>query len=150
MNRGSPTRIPPAPRRLSRGRMLGAVAALAAVVGIGLAAGPLLGGPAAAPDAARGKKLFSTRCVACHKRDGSGGVKLTGNATPDWRDARRMSDSTHTDAYLRDCITNGKPKSGMPTWGKQLKPRDVNDLIAYIRTFSQPDSTAKKKSSSRR
>jgi mono/diheme cytochrome c family protein len=87
---------------------------------------------------ALGKKIFSVKCVACHKADGSGGVKITGNPTPDWRDAKRMADPKHNDAYLRDCITNGRPKSGMPTWSKQgVKPGDIDNLIAYIRTFSE-------------
>jgi mono/diheme cytochrome c family protein len=88
--------------------------------------------------AAEGKKLFVAKCIVCHKADGSGGVKLTGNATPDWRNPNLMTLPAHNDAALRDCITNGKPKSGMLAWGKsgQLKPSQVEDLIAYIHTFS--------------
>lgn len=86
---------------------------------------------------AEGKKLFVVKCVACHKADGSGGVKLTGNATPDWRNSKLMT--ARSDSALRDCITNGKPKSGMLAWVKtgQLKPAQVEDLIAYIHTFSK-------------
>lgn len=100
-------------------------------------------------DPAAGRKLFRVKCVACHKADGSGGVRLTGNPTPDWRDSTRMADPAHDDAYLRDCITNGKPKSGMPTWSKQgLKPEQIEDLIACIRTFAiaKVETTTKKKS----
>ena len=88
---------------------------------------------------AEGKKIFVVRCVACHKANGSGGVKLTGNPTPDWRDAKRMADPKHDDDSLRVCITNGRPKSGMVAWGKtgQLKPAQIENLIAYIRTFSK-------------
>jgi mono/diheme cytochrome c family protein len=89
-------------------------------------------------DAARGKKLFGAKgCVACHKADGSGGIKLGGNPTPDWRDAERMSDPAYNDAYLRDCITNGRPKSGMVPWKGTLKPAQIEDLIAYIHTFEK-------------
>jgi mono/diheme cytochrome c family protein len=93
----------------------------------------------ASGDAARGKKIFVVRCVACHKADGSGGVKLTGNATPDWRDAKRMDDPRHGDDSLRACITNGKIQSGMVAWGKtgQLRPAQIEDLIVYIRAFSK-------------
>lgn len=89
-------------------------------------------------NAAAAKRTFQSKCVPCHKADGTGGVKLTGNPTPNWHDAKRMSDSTHTDDYLRDCLTNGRAKSGMPAWGKsgQLKPEEIENLIAYIRTFS--------------
>ncbi len=102
--------------------------------------GPSKGDPAAA------KKIFQSKCVPCHKANGSGGLKLTGNPTPDWRDAKRMSDPKYNDDYLRDCLTNGKPKSGMPSWGKsgQLKPQEIENLIAYIHTFSAPAAAKKK------
>lgn len=88
-------------------------------------------------NAVLGKKIFVVKCVACHRADGSGGVKVTVTPTPDWRDAKRMSDPRYGDDYLRDCITNGRPKSGMVPWSRQgVKPADIENLIAYIRTFS--------------
>jgi cytochrome c2 len=49
-----------------------------------------------------------------------------------------------TDDFLRDCITNGKLKSGMVDFGKsgQLKPAEIENLIAYIHTLA---ATRKKK-----
>ena len=97
--------------------------------------------PAATPskgDPALGKKIYASKCVPCHKADGSGGIKLTGNPTPNWRDAKRMADPQYSDDYLRDCITNGKPKSGMIAWSKSgVKPAEIENLIAYIRTFAR-------------
>ena len=90
-------------------------------------------------NAALGKKIFGVKCVACHRADGSGGIKVTVAPTPDWRDAKRMADPRYGEDYLRDCIVNGKPKSGMVAWGRQgVKSTDVENLIAYIRTFSAP------------
>ena len=60
----------------------------------------------------RARRSSQAKCVACHKADGSGGVKLTGNPTPNWRDPKRWADPKRNDDYLRDCITNGKIKSG--------------------------------------
>ena len=98
-------------------------------------------------DPARGRKVFAAKkCEACHKADGRGGFKLTGNPTPDWRDSTRMADPKHNDDYLRDCITNGKTKSGMVAWSKQgVKPAEIEDLIAYIHTFSAKKPAADKK-----
>ena len=105
--------------------------ALLALVALRAAGDPSKGIPA------EGKKIFVVKCVACHKADGSGGIKLTGNPTPNWRDSKRMSDPKYGDDYLRDCITNGKTKSGMVAWGKtgQIKPAEIENLIAYIKTF---------------
>ena len=91
-------------------------------------------------NAAAAKTLYTQKCVACHKADGSGGLKLTGNPTPNWKDPKVWSDPTrkNLDAYLRDCIVNGKPKSGMVAWGKtgQIKPADIENLIVHIRTLA--------------
>ena len=90
-------------------------------------------------NAAAAKPIFASKCVACHKADGTGGVKLTGNPTPNWKDPKSWADPKRTDDYLRDCITNGKSKSGMVAWGKtgQLKPQQIEDMIAYIHTFKK-------------
>lgn len=103
------------------------------------------GTPPPAGDAAKGKKLYATRCVACHKPDGSGGVKVTGNPTPDFRNAALMALPAHSDSVMRECITHGRPKSGMVAWSKQgVKPADIEHLIAYIRTFAAAKAAKKK------
>src|SRR6266487_4809349 len=115
----------------SLAHLFAAVMVLVAVNAFTASAGPSKGNPAA------GKTIFMSKCIVCHKADGSGGVKLTGNPTPNWRDAKRMSDPKYNDDYLRDCITNGKTKSGMVAWSKQgVKPAEIENLIAYVRTFS--------------
>lgn len=115
------------------GVSLTVLSALAATLALTASAAPSKG------NAAAGKAIFATKCVACHKADGSGGVKLTGNPTPNWKDKKRMSDPKFNDDYLRDCIVNGKVKSGMVAWGKtgQLKPAQIEDLIAFIHTCTK-------------
>ena len=97
-------------------------------------AAPAKGNPAL------GKTVFTKNCVVCHKADGTGGMKLTGNPTPNWTDKKVWADPKRAnDDYFRDCITNGKVKSGMVAWGKsgQLKPADIENVIAYIKTFKK-------------
>lgn len=91
-------------------------------------------------NAALGKAMFMSKCIACHKADGSGGIKLTGNPTPNWKDPKTWADPKRKDDdYFRDCITNGKVKSGMVAWGKtgQIKPDQIENLIAFIRMFQK-------------
>lgn len=116
--------------------VLAATYAMAAPATTAKAAAATPAKAAGAGDAAAGKAIFKVKCVACHKVDGTGGFKVTGNPTPNWT-LKKTWDATRTDAYLRDCITNGKLKSGMVAWGKtgQLKPAQVEDMIAYIKTF---------------
>jgi len=96
-------------------------------------------------NAAAAKAIFTSKCIVCHKADGSGGVKLTGNPTPNWKDPKTWADPKRTDDYLRDCITNGKTPSGMVAWGKtgQIKPPDIENLIAYIHTLKPAKAPAK-------
>ena len=108
------------------------LALLAGAAAFRATAGPSKG------DAAAGKKIFAVKCIACHKADGTGGIKLTGNPTPNWKDPKVWNDPKRaTDDYFRDCITNGKAPSGMVAWGKtgQIKPPDIENLISYIRTL---------------
>ncbi len=109
-----------------------ALSFLAASLAFAATTGPAKGNPAAA------KAIFASKCVVCHKADGSGGVKLTGNPTPNWKAPKTWADPKHTDDFLRDCITNGKIKSGMVAWVKtgQIKPGEVENLIALIHTFA--------------
>ncbi len=109
---------------------LSAAALFAAAFAVTAAAGPAKG------DAAAGQALYKTKCIACHKVDGSGGFKVTGNPTPNWL-LKKTWDATRTDDFMRDCIVNGKLKSGMVAWGKtgQLKPQQVEDMVVFIRTF---------------
>src|SRR5262245_13021425 len=111
-----------------------------ATTGATVATGPSKGNAAAA------KPIFTSKCIVCHKADGTGGVKLTGNPTPNWKDPKTWADPKRAkDDYFRDCITNGKTTSGMVAWGKtgQIKPADIENLIAYIHTLAPPKGSAK-------
>lgn len=109
---------------------LTAVTLLVATLAVSASALPAKG------TAAAGQAIFKVKCVVCHKADGTGGFKITGNPTPNWT-LKKTWDATRTDDYLRDCIVNGKVKSGMVAWGKtsQLKPQQIEDMIMYIKTF---------------
>jgi mono/diheme cytochrome c family protein len=134
--------------------LLGAAVAFAATTEPATTAAPAAAPAAAAPaaakgptkgDAAAGKKIFDVKCVACHKADGTGGIKLTGNPTPNWKDPKVWNDPKRaTDDYFRDCITNGKLPSGMVAWVKtgQVKPADMENLIAYIHKLGGPMKSA--------
>ena len=87
-------------------------------------------------DPAKGAAKYKVMCIACHKADGSGGFKSTGNPTPNWM-LKSTWTTAHTEGFVRNCIVNGNAKSGMVAWGKTgaLKPQEVEDMVAYVMTF---------------
>jgi len=99
--------------------------------------------PLAKGDPVRGKAVFSKTCILCHFADGSGGKKLTPNGNPsrDFRDPAFWA--SRTDDQLRATVNNGVPKSGMVAWKGILKPQEIEDVIAYEKTFARKAADAK-------
>ncbi len=93
-------------------------------------------------DPAKGKSVFMKNCMVCHNADGSGGKKLTatGNPSRDFRDPKFWD--TRTDAQVRETINKGVVKSGMIAWKGILKPQEIEDVIAHMKTFAKkPEPT---------
>lgn len=87
------------------------------------------------PDAVRAQgdadKLYKTNCVLCHAADGSGNSP-SGKALGA-KDLGSAEIQKKTDEELTELITAGKGK--MPAFGKKLKPDDIKQLVAYIRSL---------------
>lgn len=83
---------------------------------------------AGARGAEKGKLLFEGRCQSCHGKRGSGApatkVKLTEVA------------ASLSDADLHDFIASGQANLKMPSFARTLSPDELNDIIAFIRTWS--------------
>ncbi|MES2123845.1 MAG: cbb3-type cytochrome c oxidase N-terminal domain-containing protein [Gemmatimonadota bacterium] len=71
-----------------------------------------------------GEELFAKNCVACHGADGGGiiGPNLTDDA---WIHGGRIE-------QIHATINGGVLAKGMPAWGQMLKPRDIDELTAYV------------------
>ena len=118
----------------------GGVLAVLLAVGLSTAA-------RAAGDPAKGKVIFTTNCASCHgesgKGDGPVGVAL--NPHPrDFTKAEFKFDAAKdgkpgSDAALTYVIKNGAGAYGgsplMAPWGGTLSDADIQNVIAYIRTF---------------
>ncbi len=104
----------------------------------------LMSGEASAQgDSEAGAKFFkSLKCAACHGKDGKGqgpAAKAMKIKTADWTDKAAME--MVKDDFLKDIITKGgkavSKSKRMPGYSKKLKPADVVDLVAYVRSFSK-------------
>lgn len=76
---------------------------------------------------AEGKAIFAKNCIACHGSDG-GGV-IGPNLTDDyWIHGGKIEE-------IGAIIVAGVPAKGMPTWGKILNPKEVEEVVAYVWTL---------------
>jgi mono/diheme cytochrome c family protein len=94
------------------------------------------------PDAAEGKLIYNNGCIACHGDDGRGAphasTKFIRPST--WPDFTRCDQTTpEPDVSYKAVIVHGGPSLGfsqiMPAFGDILNDEQINDVIAYLRTF---------------
>jgi mono/diheme cytochrome c family protein len=90
-----------------------------------------LSAPARADNA--GEATYKARCAGCHGSDGEGQTAV-GKAN-NIRDLGSADVQAQSDDAIAGIIGNGKGK--MPAYGKSLKPEQIKDLVAYIRTLKK-------------
>lgn len=78
-----------------------------------------------AADLAKGKTIFTTNCVACHRADGGG--QIGPNLTDDhWLFGGNVKNLFHT-------ISNGgRDGKGMIAWKATLKPTEIQQVASYV------------------
>lgn len=78
-----------------------------------------------AADLAKGKAIFTTNCVACHRADGGG--QIGPNLTDDhWLFGGSIKNVFHT-------VTNGgRDGKGMVAWKSTLKPTEIQQVASYV------------------
>jgi cytochrome c oxidase cbb3-type subunit 3 len=76
---------------------------------------------------ASGQAIFKTTCAACHGEHAQGNVgpNLTDNY---WLHGGKINDLFKTIKY-------GVLSKGMPTWEKQLSPKQISDVANYIKSL---------------
>ncbi|MEJ2181483.1 MAG: cytochrome c [Gammaproteobacteria bacterium] len=83
--------------------------------------------PAMAGDPFAGSAIYAEYCVSCHGGDGAGEIA----GTPSFRGGRLMA-KPHSE--LVNKIKYGKDL--MPSFSGVLSDQQIDDVMAYIRTFN--------------
>lgn len=92
--------------------------------------------PDTGPDPESGRQIYATFCVICHQADGSGGG-LPGApqlAAANFRQRGPEASLAKPDTVLIQTITHGAEGNPMPPFGGVLKPAQIRDVLAYVRT----------------
>ncbi len=76
----------------------------------------------------RGHHLFNSQCAHCHGEDAS--------AEDDYYNLPQLLIDKN-DAFFFATVNKGLPEKGMPPWKDVLKPRQIADLLAYIRSLER-------------
>jgi cytochrome c6 len=110
-------------------RVLMTVVSLVVLALLGAAAGARAGRPA---DDDGGKKVFESNCIACHGPDGSGTPTGQSLMAPDLRSdaVQKLSDDD-----LKKQVSEGK--NNMPPFKDVLSAADIQNVVAYVRTFAK-------------
>jgi mono/diheme cytochrome c family protein len=106
------------------------------IAGVAGSCGPLSGDDDA--DLARGQQMYEANCMHCH-----GGA--TGGDIADIPPPHNAAGHTwhHPDCVIVDIVLDGMPvRLGypeMPAFGDRLSEADVHAILAYIKTWWEPD-----------
>ncbi len=96
-------------------------------------------------DAERGEAVYVKRCIGCHGEEGDGVGAAEGRLNPPPRDfslglykikTTAFDDDNPNDSDLMRMIRNGMPGTAMPGWSDLLSEQEIQDVVAYIKTFA--------------
>jgi len=77
-------------------------------------------------DPDQGRAVYGRACASCHGARGEGG---TGTAL-----AHPITLASAPDAFLRHTIARGRSGTPMPAFEGQLSPREIDDVVAFLRS----------------
>jgi mono/diheme cytochrome c family protein len=94
-------------------------------------------------DIEQGKRIYRENCAPCHGDSGKGdgiGARSLPVRPADHTDRSAMS--SRSDAFLRDIVAKGGNAMGlssfMPAWQGIFNDKEIEDLVAYIRSLTVP------------
>ncbi|MCP5298703.1 MAG: c-type cytochrome [Chromatiaceae bacterium] len=100
-------------------------------------------------NAAHGELVYNEHCIKCHAADGTGEGEGTGVTQSRERSFLVMPASisnsgflgSASDRMIHTVVEHGRRWSGMPAFGDgKLSDSDINDVVAYVRSFEQRQS----------
>lgn len=82
---------------------------------------------------AAARKIYSDKCVKCHKEDGTGGKVTIEGKTINADNFTTDKMAGMADEKYLDYIKNGVPDEGMPAFKNQLSDEQIKDVVKFIR-----------------
>jgi len=86
----------------------------------------------------KGKSVYTTHCLNCHGRMGKGDGPIGKMLIPPAANLTILGEKS--DQELLTTIQDGRPGTAMPSWKGDLSPQDIQNVLSYVRKFSQESS----------
>ena len=110
---------------------------LALVIWLGLPGLPALGQAAKfRPNLDEGQNIYKQNCVNCHGSGGKGDGIAAAQLQPPPADLTASKTREKQDAELLEIIKLGRPGTAMPAWISELDEREIQNVLAYIRSLA--------------
>ena len=110
---------------------------LALVVWLGLPGFPASGQTAKfRPNLDEGQSIYRQNCVNCHGSGGKGDGIAAAQLDPRPADLTASKTQEKQDAALLETIKMGRPGTAMPAWISELDEREIENVLAYIRSLA--------------
>ena len=110
---------------------------LALVVWLGLPGLPAWGQAAKfRPNLDEGQNIYRQNCVNCHGSGGKGDGIAAAQLEPRPADLTASKTREKQDTELLGIIKLGRPGTAMPAWTSELDEREIQNVLAYIRSLA--------------
>ncbi|MEY2655547.1 MAG: hypothetical protein RLZZ524_2575 [Pseudomonadota bacterium] len=80
-----------------------------------------------------GEALFQANCAFCHGADATGRNWIGQFIEPPARDLTALPPAARSARHLREVVRLGLPGTSMPAWRGVLTPRQIDEVVAYLR-----------------
>ncbi len=88
---------------------------------------------AAIDELAAAKKIYSDKCVRCHKEDGTGGKTEIDGVKINAENLTTDKMKNEPDSEFIEAIEKGFPDDGMPAYKGKISDQEIKDLVKLIR-----------------
>ena len=110
---------------------------LALIIWLGLPGLPASGQAAKfRPNLDEGQRIYKQNCVNCHGSGGRGDGIAAAQLQPPPADLTASKTQEKQDRELLATIKLGRPGTAMPAWISELDEREIQNVLAYIRSLA--------------
>jgi mono/diheme cytochrome c family protein len=86
-------------------------------------------------DLEEGQRLYKQNCITCHGAEGRGDGVAADKLDPKPADLTSAQTQGKKDAELLETIKFGRPGTAMQSWMNELDEREMQNVLAYLRSL---------------